>query len=94
MLYISFRPRPDRVSACVATGGHPLPLLMRADGQVETAGRPGTLLGILPNPEIRTTEIELLPGDTLVLYTDGVTDTRGPEDRFGCGSRTPSGCAN
>ena len=50
VLYISLRPRPDGVKACVATGGHPLPLLMRADGRVETAGRPGTLLGILPGP--------------------------------------------
>ena len=39
VLYISLRPRPDGVKACVATGGHPLPLLMRADGSVETAGR-------------------------------------------------------
>jgi PAS domain S-box-containing protein len=83
VLYISLRPRPDGISACVATGGHPLPLLMRADGRVETAGRPGTLLGILPDPEIRSTEIDLLPGDTLVLYTDGVTEVSPLDDRFG-----------
>ena len=56
---------------------------MRADGSVETAGRPGTLLGILPDPEIHSTEIELLPGDTLVLYTDGVTEVSPLDDRFG-----------
>jgi PAS domain S-box-containing protein len=83
VLYISLRPTPDGVSACVATGGHPLPLLMRADGRVETAGRPGTLLGILPDPEIRSTEIDLEPGDTLVLYTDGVTEASPLDDRFG-----------
>ena len=82
-LYISLRPRPEGVKACVATGGHPLPLLMRADGSVETAGRPGTLLGILPDPEIHSTDIDLLPGDTLVLYTDGVTEVSPLDDRFG-----------
>jgi hypothetical protein len=83
MLYISLKLRPEGVKACVATGGHPLPLLMRADGSVETAGRSGTLLGILPDPEIRSTEIDLLPGDTLVLYTDGVTEVSPLDDRFG-----------
>jgi serine phosphatase RsbU (regulator of sigma subunit) len=56
---------------------------MRADGRVETAGRPGTLLGILPDPEIHVTEVELAPGDTLVLYTDGVTEVSPLDDRFG-----------
>jgi PAS domain S-box-containing protein len=83
VLYISLSPRPDGVRACVATGGHPLPLLLRADGRVETAGRPGTLLGILPDPEIRSTAIDLAPGDTLILYTDGVIEASPLDDRFG-----------
>jgi PAS domain S-box-containing protein len=83
VLYIALRPTRDGVSACVAAGGHPLPLLMRADGRVETAGRPGTLLGILPDPEIHTAEIDLVSGDTLVLYTDGVTEVSPLDDRFG-----------
>ncbi len=83
VLYIALTPRADGVKARIATGGHPLPLLMRADGKVETAGRPGTLLGILPDPEIHTTEIFLAPGDTLVLYTDGVTEISPLDDRFG-----------
>jgi serine phosphatase RsbU (regulator of sigma subunit) len=83
VLYIALSPRADGVKACAATGGHPLPLLMRADGKVETAGRPGTLLGILPDPEIHSTEIFLGAGDTLVLYTDGVTEVSPLDDRFG-----------
>jgi serine phosphatase RsbU (regulator of sigma subunit) len=83
VLYIALSPRADGVKACVAAGGHPLPLLMRADGRVATAGRPGTLLGILPDPEIHSTEIFLAPGDTLVLYTDGVTEVSPLDDRFG-----------
>jgi serine phosphatase RsbU (regulator of sigma subunit) len=83
VLYVSLTPRVDGVSACVASGGHPLPLLLRADGRVETAGRPGTLVGILPDPEIHSTEIFLAPGDTLVLYTDGVIEASPLDDRFG-----------
>ena len=37
----------------VACGGHPLPLLLRADGTVETVGVPGTLLGVVPDPNLR-----------------------------------------
>jgi serine phosphatase RsbU (regulator of sigma subunit) len=83
VLYIALTPRADGVRACVASGGHPLPLLLRADGRVETVGRPGTLLGILPDPEIHTTEVFLAPGDTFVLYTDGVTEVSPLDDRFG-----------
>jgi PAS domain S-box-containing protein len=74
VLYVSLTPRGGRVGAVVSTGGHPLPLLLRADGSVETAGRPGTLLGVLDAPEISEEEIVLEPGDALVLYTDGVVD--------------------
>jgi serine phosphatase RsbU (regulator of sigma subunit) len=83
VLYLSLTPRATGVSGCVASGGHPLPLLLRADGRVETAGRPGTLLGILPDPEIHATELDLAPGDTLVLYTDGVIEASPLDDRFG-----------
>jgi serine phosphatase RsbU (regulator of sigma subunit) len=37
---------------------------------VETAGRPGTLLGVLPDPRLSETPVRLAPGDALVLFTD------------------------
>jgi PAS domain S-box-containing protein len=74
VLYVSLTPRADHVDAVVATGGHPLPLVLRASGEVETAGRPGTLLGIVDDPELSEQGLELWPGDALVLYTDGVTE--------------------
>jgi PAS domain S-box-containing protein len=67
----------------VASAGHPLPLLLRADGSVDLVGEPGTLLGIVPDPEIWPTKLELSAGDTLVLYTDGVTEARTRRGMFG-----------
>ncbi|QCB50405.1 histidine kinase [Rhodococcus sp. PAMC28707] len=61
----------------LAGGGHPPALLLRADGSasfVETTG--GQLVGILPNARFVSTRLSLRPGDTLVLYTDGLTEAR------------------
>jgi serine phosphatase RsbU (regulator of sigma subunit) len=62
----------------VALGGHPLPIVLRNDGQVESIGEPGTLLGVLPSPSVADVDSTLAPGDSLILYTDGVLDV---EDR-------------
>ena len=83
VLYVSLSLHGDRVTGCVASGGHPLPLILRADGRVETAGLPGTLLGILPDPEIRPQKLVLRPGDSLILYTDGVIEASPLDHRFG-----------
>jgi serine phosphatase RsbU (regulator of sigma subunit) len=58
----------------VALGGHPLPLVLRKDGHVDTIGQPGTLLGVLPSPILADTDARLEIGDSLILYTDGVLD--------------------
>ena len=62
----------------VSAGGHPLPLLLRADGTVETTGRPGLLLGLEPDPNLTDHTLELHRGDALMLYTDGLTDAYAP----------------
>src|SRR5262245_61076788 len=58
----------------VALGGHPLPIILRKDGQVQTIGEPGTLLGVLPSPTLSDVDSTLAVGDSLILYTDGVLD--------------------
>ena len=58
----------------LASAGHPLPLLLRADGQVEQAARPQLLLGVVPDPGYHADVAELRPGDALVCVTDGVTE--------------------
>jgi serine phosphatase RsbU (regulator of sigma subunit) len=62
----------------VACGGHPLPVLRQAGGTVTELGAPGTLLGLAPGPALQDRTAELHPGDTLVLYTDGLTEARAP----------------
>jgi PAS domain S-box-containing protein len=72
--YIEKLDRGARVA--VACGGHPLPLLLRAEGTVETVGVPGTLLGVVPDPNLEDRAVMLEPGDALVFYTDGVIESR------------------
>jgi serine phosphatase RsbU (regulator of sigma subunit) len=62
--------------AGISTGGHPLPLVLRADGSVEPVGAPGTLLGVVPDPNLEDRAVRLEPGDSLVFFTDGVIENR------------------
>jgi integral membrane sensor domain MASE1/anti-sigma regulatory factor (Ser/Thr protein kinase) len=72
--------RPDH-GVAVSNGGHPRPLLVRAQGEVEeVVGNPGMLLGIYADPELVDQRLELLPGDALVLFTDGLVERRDPLD--------------
>ncbi|MFF7735692.1 SpoIIE family protein phosphatase [Streptomyces sp. NPDC007984] len=71
----------------LASGGHPPALVLRSDGRAEFLPTPGGLLiGIVPGAPIGTAETVLAPGDTLVLYTDGLTEARtgpGRDDLYG-----------
>jgi PAS domain S-box-containing protein len=69
--------------ARVFSAGHPLPWLLRGHGGAEPLGRSGPLLGALEAAAWPAEEVVLGSGDRLVLYTDGVTDAHGREDRFG-----------
>jgi serine phosphatase RsbU (regulator of sigma subunit) len=64
----------------VACGGHPLPLVLRAAGGVAEIGAAGTLLGLIPQPDLQDRSTDLHPGDALLLYTDGLTEARAPAD--------------
>lgn len=61
-------------SLTVSLGGHPHPLLLHADGTTEPLGRPGPLVGLFEDVEYEDAVSDVVPGDTLVLYTDGLTD--------------------
>jgi phosphoserine phosphatase RsbU/P len=80
-IYATVRPTMAGAAIQVSSAGHPLALLLRADGRVQTFGRPGTLLGLLPDPELHDSRALLRAGDSLVLFTDGVTEARSLIDR-------------
>src|SRR4051794_3537670 len=74
--YAYLEPLAQGARVGFASGGHPLPLLLRADGTVEEVGAPGTLLGVVPDPNFEDRSLAMGPGDALVLYTDGVIEAR------------------
>lgn len=61
---------------CLANGGHPPALVLRADESVDSLEGTGPLLGVVPAAVYTTVRTTLRPGDTLLLYTDGITDAR------------------
>ena len=72
-----------RMRLCLA--GHPEPVLVRRDGSTELVGTPGDLVGVLGEDEMSLVEVDvgLAPGESLVFYTDGVTERRDEGRMFG-----------
>lgn len=68
----------------LSLGGHPSPVHISGDG-LGRIGRPGTLLGILKKVSLTDIDIDLLPEDVIVFYTDGVVEARGDDGMFGEG---------
>lgn len=83
----SLQPAEVGCRLTLATGGHPAPLVLRADGRVDEVGVPGTVVGILPEARFGRTSITLEPGETCLLYSDGVTEagsgTGESQEQFG-----------
>lgn len=73
-----------------ARAGHPPPLWRKGSGP-DATGRPeveqldavgGLPLGIIPNEDYPDAKVTLEPGHTVVLYTDGISETRSPDRQF------------
>ncbi|MFJ4968974.1 PP2C family protein-serine/threonine phosphatase [Streptomyces sp. NPDC088755] len=62
------------LSTCSA--GHPSPLVLRSDGTVSEVLTGGLLLGVLDDVSYESHEERIAPDDTLVLFTDGLTESR------------------
>jgi GAF domain-containing protein/anti-sigma regulatory factor (Ser/Thr protein kinase) len=75
-------PGSREATVTLANCGHPPPLLVR-DGHVEQLGCVGPMAGAFDDGTWEKTTVALHAGDTLVLYTDGVLDTVGAQERFG-----------
>ncbi len=67
----------------VALGGHPAPFVRRLDGTVEPVGDLGTALGIVSVVRVSEVTVDLLPGEVLLAFTDGVTEARRDGAEFG-----------
>ena len=63
----------------LSIGGHPAPIVLRADGTAQPVGTAGTLLGVVGDPTLTDDTFDLGPGDSLFLYTDGVTEAHAPD---------------
>jgi PAS domain S-box-containing protein len=71
---LTLQPAEGHARLTVTLAGHPPPLIIDAGGGARPVGRPGTLLGVLEPLDLSEIEAELLPGQTLLLYTDGLSD--------------------
>ena len=60
----------------LASAGHPAPLVIRASGRVTRAGAGGLLLGVRDQARIGRSRLRLAADDTLLLFTDGLTEAR------------------
>ena len=72
----------NRLTLCSA--GHTPILLRRAEGRIEEIGEEiaGFPLGIMPNFDYQQTEVELNPGDVVVVYSDALPDSRSPREEL------------
>ncbi len=79
-----FSEAPDG-SALIEVGvaGHPAPLVVRSDGAVTPIDAGAPLLGVLDDATFTQTEARLEPGETIVVYTDGVIEARRDGEMFG-----------
>ncbi|WP_314220750.1 PP2C family protein-serine/threonine phosphatase [Streptomyces sp. DSM 40713] len=77
LVLASVRRSSEQVLLRLTSAGHLPPLIVRGDGRVEEADTSGTLVGALPDVRMRGVDVVLAPGETCLLYTDGITEARG-----------------
>jgi sigma-B regulation protein RsbU (phosphoserine phosphatase) len=82
-------------------GGHNPPYRISPAGQLQTIHEPGgVVVGLLPESTYETGRLQLAPGETIFLFTDGVTEAMDPQQHFyterrlkqvlmGCGGLPP-----
>lgn len=74
-LFARISPRHDGTDVVFSAAGHPGPVVLRASGEVEVVGEPGTLLGVFDDFDVTETRLSLGSGDLLLFFTDGLTDS-------------------
>ena len=64
------------------SAGHPAPIVLCRDRPARRGEGGGVPLGILSRPRFGRSGMHLRPGDTLVIFTDGLTESRDPHRRM------------
>lgn len=72
--YMLLQPGNGFLDLTVCCAGHPLPIVRRAGGALEVACTEGTMLGAFHDPYLTDSRIRLEAGDSLLAYTDGITE--------------------
>jgi len=83
LLAARLRWEDERWLTSVAAGGHPPPMLLRPGCEPRLLSVSGPALGLLPEVVFSEEQVDLRSGDTLLLYTDGVTEARQGDSYFG-----------
>jgi phosphoserine phosphatase RsbU/P len=71
------------LEVCLHLAGHDRAVLVCADGKTSFVGEGGTALGLLESIASPSVQVALGPGDSLIFYTDGVTERRRGRELFG-----------
>lgn len=66
------RPRSGHTDMTLAVGGHPKPIVLHPGRPPQTVGATGPIIGWFEDCSYTATDQRLAPGDTLILYTDGL----------------------
>lgn len=73
----------DGDDVAMSSAGHPSPLIVRGDGRIREIAPTGPILGAWSGSAWNDYPVRVGPDETLVVYTDGVTDARAEHERFG-----------
>lgn len=74
---------PPGFAVDLVLAGHLQPVLVHGNGTAELIGEFGTAVGLVATVQLTVTRHRLVPGDTLLVYTDGVTERRRGREQFG-----------
>lgn len=75
---------PDSGTLRWVNAGHNTQYALRSDGRLQALKSTGRPLGLLPGGDYAQQEVDLQPGDTLFLYTDGLVEAENPSaEQFG-----------
>lgn len=75
IVYGQLRRATDGYRVTVACGGHPPAVVVRANGDIEDLGRPGTLIGSFEEVSLFDRRTTLRSGDSIILFSDGLSES-------------------